>query len=206
MGSVSYWTAPKPVRRARSVAVAELARATRALLDEGGIPAVTMRGVAQRLGVAAASLYSRISSVDDLFDIALDDALGDDEDVWIAAGEDDLRALMLAYYRHLVVHPWACRVIAMRAPRGPHYLALSDRMCALLEQRGARDPLGEAYRLSNFVIGSAVTTPMAQHETLAAVDGSTAPTYAALHATQSLDPMELVTDGLRVLIDGVRHR
>src|SRR5690625_661596 len=126
---MSYWEHRKPVRRARSVDVRDLARVAVELLDEGGLRALTIRAVAFRLDVAPASLYSRVTSVDDLFDLALDDALGNDVHLQRAREHADLHALMLAYYRHLVRHPWACQVIAMRAPRGPCYLLLSERMC-----------------------------------------------------------------------------
>ena len=56
-----------------------------------------------------------------------------------------------------MTHRWAGQVIGMRAPRGPAYLALSERMCVLLEQAGSQDPLGTAYRLSNLVISASLT-------------------------------------------------
>lgn len=75
---VSYWDHRKPVQRHRAVDTTEIARASVTLLDEGGPRALTLRAVAQHVGVAPASLYSRVQSVDDLFDLALDAALTDD--------------------------------------------------------------------------------------------------------------------------------
>ena len=112
------------------------------LLDEGGLRALTLRSVAQQVGVAPASLYSRVESVDDLFDLALDTALADDPVMSEAVRAADLPALMHAFFEHLTTHRWAGQVIGMRAPRGPAYLALSERMCVLLEQAGTPDPLG----------------------------------------------------------------
>ncbi|MDO5669627.1 MAG: hypothetical protein Q4G50_06460 [Corynebacterium sp.] len=71
----------------------------------------------------------------------------------------------------------------MRAPREPNYLALSERMCWLLEESGSTDPLSDAYALSNFVIGSATTAPMARQERQAPVDRSIAPSIR--HSTSS---------------------
>ena len=68
---MSYWEHRKPVQRHRAVNIAEVARASGRLLDEGGLKALTMRAVAQQVGVAPASLYSRVESVDDLFDLSL---------------------------------------------------------------------------------------------------------------------------------------
>lgn len=179
---MNYWEHPKPVQRERAVAITAVAGAASDLLDEGGLRALTLRAVATRLDVAPASLYSRVGSVDDLFDLALDAVLGDDTAVSRAVAEDGLEELLLAYYRHLVAHRWACQVIAMRPPRGPNYLRLSERMCELLIDAGAEDPLGAAYALSNFVIGSASTSAVSTHELQAPVDPAIAPHYARLHA------------------------
>lgn len=197
---MSYWEHRKPIRRARAVDVREIARVAVELLDGDGLRALTVRAVALRLAVAPASLYSRIASVEDLFDLALDEALGNDPRLREAIEDADLHGLMLSYYRHLVRHPWACQVIAMRAPRGPSYLRLSERMCVLLAESGSVDPLGDAYALSNFVIGSATTTPMAGHERDAPVDGAVAPLYASLHATHNVDTEAILSAGLHALL------
>ncbi len=197
---MSYWENPKPVRRARSVDVGNIADVAAALLDDGGPRALTVRALTQRLGVAPASLYSRVNSAEDLFDLALDHALGRDADVLAAIGGGKLLPLMLAYYRHLVRHPWACRVIAMRAPRGPNYLRLSEVMCVLLVEAGSEDPLGDAYAISNFVIGSAMTAPIVGDERGSGVDSGIAPMYSSLHASHAVDPESIVESGLRALL------
>lgn len=178
---MSYWEHVKPARRARAVHVHDVARASVELLDDGGLRAVTVRAVAGRLGVAPASLYSRVESADDLFDLALDDTLGNDPDMARALAEDGIDDLMVAYYRHLVRHRWACQVVAMRPPRGPHYLRLSERLTVLLVELEVGDPLTIAYALSNFVIGSATTAHVARGEHDDGVDSAVAPTYARLH-------------------------
>lgn len=197
---MSYWDHRKPVKRARAVDVTQVAHIAAHLLDEGGVRALTVRAVAQHLDVAPASLYSRLSSSGDLFDLALDHALGHDDELQTAMREATLQTLMLAYFRHLVRHRWACQVIAMRAPRGPNYLQLSERMCVLLLDGGSPDPLGDAYALSNFVIGSALTAPMADCEREALVDAQLAPTYAALHAEGGEDPEAVLAAGLTALL------
>lgn len=55
-------------------------------------------------------------------------------------------------------------------------------MCELLVDSGAEIPLGAAYALSNFVIGSASTAPITEQESHASVDTAIAPQYARLHA------------------------
>lgn len=197
---VSYWDHRKPVQRQRAVDVAEIARASVALLDEGGPRALTLRAVAQRVGVAPASLYSRVRSVDDLFDLALDFALADDSVMQQAVSDATLTDLMMVFFRHLVSHHWAGQVIGMRAPRGPAYVQLSERMCVLLEEAGMKDPLGASYRLSNLVIGSALTAPMAASEKTASIDPAQAPTYARLHREHHISPESILADGIEALL------
>ncbi|WP_221268600.1 TetR/AcrR family transcriptional regulator [Cutibacterium avidum] len=200
---MSYWDHRKPVQRHRAVDIAQIARASVTLLDEGGLRALTLRAVAQHVGVAPASLYSRVHSVDDLFDLALDTALTYDPAMQQAVSDADLPDLMMAFFRHLVAHHWAGHVIGMRAPRGPAYMHLSERMCLLLEQAGAMDPLGTAYRLSNLVIGSALTAPMAPmapNEKHAAIDAEQAPTYARLHREHHISPETILADGISCLL------
>lgn len=197
---MSYWEHRKPVQRHRAVNIAEVARASGRLLDEGGLKALTMRAVAQQVGVAPASLYSRVESVDDLFDLALDVVLADDPVMSESINNADLPALMQAFFTHLTTHRWAGQVIGMRAPRGPAYLALSERMCVLLEREGVPDPLGTAYRLSNLVIGAALTAPMAPDERRVAIDPEQAPTYARLHAAHHISPREILSEGISALL------
>lgn len=197
---MSYWEHRKPVQRARAVDVREVARAAVALLDAGGLRALTVRAVAGQLDVAPASLYSRIESGDDLFDLALDAALGEDPSMQHAVRDAELPGLMHAFFRHLARHRWACHVIGMRAPRGPHYLQLSEKMVVLLGELGAPDPLGSAYMLSNYVIGSAMTAPMSDDERAAPVDADHAPTYAQLHQHHAVDAEQIFTTGLNALL------
>lgn len=197
---MSYWENRKPVQRQRAVDVAEIARASITLLDEGGPRALTLRAVAQCVGVAPASLYSRVHSVDDLYDLALDVALEDDSDMQEAISGVSMSDLMMAFFRHLVSHRWAGQVIGMRAPRGPAYMRLSERMCVLLAQAGVEDPLGSAYRLSNFVIGSALTAPMAVNEKQVPIDAEQAPTYARLHREHHISPEAILAGGISSLL------
>ena len=197
---MSYWEHRKPVQRHRAVDIAEVARASGRLLDEGGLKALTMRAVAQQVGVAPASLYSRVESVDDLFDLALDVVLADDPVMSESINNADLPALMQAFFTHLTTHRWAGQVISMRAPRGPAYLALSERMCVLLEREGVPDPLGTAYRLSNLVIGTALTAAMAPDENRVAINPEQAPTYARLHVAHHISPQEILSEGIKKLL------
>ncbi len=197
---MSYWSSQKPVRRARAVDPAAIATAAIDLLDQGGFRALTVRAVAGRIAVAPASLYSRVNSVDDVFDLALDAALGRDPEIQKALAQADIHVLLIEYYHHLVRRPWACQVIGMRAPRGPNYLRFSERMIQLLSEMQVSAPLATAYALSNFVIGCATTASAANDEPEASIDNSLAPTYAQLHAVQDKTPEQIVEAGLSALV------
>src|SRR5690625_1892252 len=120
LSGMSYWTDRRPVHRSRAVDVPTLARAAVRLLDEGGMSALTMRAVASEIGVAAASLYSRVRSVEDILDLALDTALGDDPGLQRAlstsSGADGsgLEELLIHYFHHLRGTPRVAQVITDR--------------------------------------------------------------------------------------------
>lgn len=201
---MSYWDHRKDVRRERSVGHEHLARASATLLDDGGARALTARTVANALQVAPSSVYSRVHGVEDLFELALDHVLGEDQEVAAALRGPDLMGLLLAHYRHLLRHRWACEVISRHPPRGPNYLQLSERMCDLLVTAGAEEPLGTAYAVSNLVIGSAVTAPLAEAELAAAIDEEMEPVYASLHRHQALDPEGVLRSALATLLSPLR--
>ena len=194
---MSYWDNPKPVLRARAVSVDSIAAKAVVLLDEGGIAELTVRALAASLGVAAPSLYSRIRSIDDVLDLALDRALEDDRALWQVSPQDGPHSLMLSLYDHLLKHPWGAQVIGMRAPRGPAYLRFSERLVNSLAH--VSDPLTIAYAMSNLVIGTAATAGSAVDEPFVPVDRSHAPMYARLHSDYSVEPREVVEAGLYAL-------
>ncbi len=201
---MSYWTDRPPVRRTRALDAEGIARAAVTLLDEHGVEALTLRAVAAALEVAPSSLYSRVRSLEDVLDLALDSALGADAALQEIVHADSTGAavldeLLLRHFRHLRRHPWALQVLPRRALRGPQHLALSERLCRLLEHEGARDPLAAAYALSNLVIGSAMTGALDAEELSAPVDARLAPAYARLHGAGAAESEQVLRPGLVAL-------
>lgn len=194
---MSYWINPPPVLRERALSPAALAHTSIDLLDAGGRPALTVRAVAAALAVAPPSLYSRIAGIDDLLDLALDAALGADDQLSATLEGTCIEAVALALYDHLCAHPWASAVVGARPPRGPHYLRLSERLCVLLDAQGAPNPLGAAYALSNLVLGSATTASAAMQDAEHSIDAAVAPNYARLRAAGLGSPRELLRCALR---------
>lgn len=202
--AMSFWTDRRPVRRARAVDAERIADVAVFLLDAGGVESLTMRAVGTALGVAPSSLYSRVRSLEDVLDLALDAVLGTDAALQQIMHADTMGAavldeLLLCHFRHLRRHPWTLEVLPRRALRGPHHLALSERLCRLLEHEGAQDPLAAAYALSNFVIGSAMTGALDAEELSTPVDENLAPSYARLHGAGAADSESVLRPGLVAL-------
>ena len=78
------------------------------LADDGGINAVSMRKIAQELGVEAMSLYNHVASKDDIVDgivdlVAAEIDLAPDNADWKAA----MRRRVISAHEVLLQHPWA---------------------------------------------------------------------------------------------------
>lgn len=133
--------------------------AARALLDADGLDGLTMRALADRLGVAPNALYSHVGSKSALVDAILDDVLGDIAPVaprhrdWRRA----LRALMVDTYEVLLRHPDLVGLYLSRPPNGRNAQRLGAMMHARFEQAGiSGDRAQQALRtLVIFTIGFA---------------------------------------------------
>jgi AcrR family transcriptional regulator len=84
-------------------------RAAMTLADEGGIKAVSMRKIAQELGVEAMSLYNHVASKDEIVD-GIVDLVATEIDL-APTGEDwkeAMRRRVVSAHEVLLEHPWAC--------------------------------------------------------------------------------------------------
>ncbi len=83
-----------------------------ALADEAGIGALTMRKLAQELGVEAMTLYYYVARKDDILNGIVDIVIGEIE--LPSAGDDwkpALRRMAISAYDVLVRHPWAAGLV-----------------------------------------------------------------------------------------------
>ena len=102
-------------------------RAAVALADEGGADALSMRKIAQELGVVPMALYKHVSNKDELLDGMVDVVVGEIDPPprgtdWKTA----IRQRVLAARRALLGHPWASRVIESRTSPTPAVLEYMD--------------------------------------------------------------------------------
>lgn len=112
-------------------------RAALAVLDEEGPARLTMRRVAARLDVEAASLYSHIASKGDLVDGVLD--LVVDSVPMPDPGPDwraELIAIYSAYRTTLLAHPGAVPLLTQRTRTSRSQTRLVSRAIELLESSG----------------------------------------------------------------------
>jgi AcrR family transcriptional regulator len=91
-------------------------RAAVAVADEGGGDALSMRRIAQALGVVPMALYKHVANKDELLDGMVDVVVGEIDPP--ASGADwktAIRERVLSARRMLLRHPWASAVIESRA-------------------------------------------------------------------------------------------
>src|SRR5256885_2830657 len=111
------------------------------LADDGGIATLSMRNLAQALGVEAMSLYNHVASKDDLLDAVVDSVFGE-IGVPVAGGDwrVSMRKRAMAVREVLTRHPWAIELMEARSRPGPATLAHHDAVLGWLRGAGFSIP------------------------------------------------------------------
>jgi AcrR family transcriptional regulator len=107
------------------------------LADREGIESISMRKLAQELGVEAMSLYTHVRNKNDLLNGLADVVIGQipisvDGRDWKAS----LRQLMLDARTVMLRHPWAPRVVEAQAAPGPEALRYANALLGVLREGG----------------------------------------------------------------------
>src|SRR5438034_7452211 len=110
-------------------------RAAVELADAHGVEAVSMRRLAQELGVEAMSLYNHVANKDEILDglvetVAAEVEIPSDPDDWKVA----LRAIALSAREVLVRHKWASSLWMARGTPGPARLAYGEALLRTLRE------------------------------------------------------------------------
>lgn len=137
-GNQAGRTQAHPLTRASVIAAAVT------LADEGGVEALSMRGLAKRLQVEAMSLYNHIADKEDLIDgmvdlVAGEIALPPRDGHWKQA----LRHRAVSAHEALTRHPWACSLLGLRLNIGPNMLANFEAELECLVTAGFSYPLSD---------------------------------------------------------------
>lgn len=195
------------------------------LADESGIESLTMRRLAQELGVEAMSLYYYVDKKDDILNGIVDIVVGEIElpsgDAhWKAA----LRRCAISAHEVLLRHPWSCSLMLYNTTILGRRLRFMDSLLATLRRAGfSPEMTHHAYHaldshLMGFTLWEASFTFAS--EDLAALGASfleTLPTdefpHLAEHVEQHLVPstqgdegefefgLDLILDGLERTLD-----
>jgi len=108
------------------------------LADSGGIEALSMRKLADALGVKAMSLYNHFANKDEIIDGLVELVIAEIEVPELAADEWKAAMLVRANSAHqtLLAHPWATQTIVSRMNIGPNILAYIDTTLGCLRKAG----------------------------------------------------------------------
>jgi AcrR family transcriptional regulator len=102
------------------------------LADKAGIDAVSMRALAQELGVVPMALYKHVANKDELIDGMVDVVVGEiDPPVHDADWQSAVRQRIISARQALLRHPWAFRVIASRTSPTPAVLDYTDSIIGM---------------------------------------------------------------------------
>jgi AcrR family transcriptional regulator len=144
----------------------EIVQQALALLEEHGAGALSMRRLADRLGVTPNALYSHVHGKADLIDALVDEAyagidlVADPADPWT----EQLTVLAQSVRQHLLAHPAVIPLALQRPGLGPHGLRLGEAIYDVLRPVGFSDEavVGTVYALLTYLLGFvALEAPLA---------------------------------------------
>ena len=152
MSIVPYKTVSR--RKRRVLDQSQVVAGALALLDEAGLDELTMRRLAERLGVKAASLYRHVRDKDELL-ILLADAISAEIPFPTGSGtwREQLTEIAWNVRRGLLAHRDAARVLAATPPFGPRRLRHIEALLKTLRDAGlsSREAARAGYHANNFV-------------------------------------------------------
>jgi AcrR family transcriptional regulator len=201
----------------------QVLRAAVALADRSGIEALTMRRLAQELGVEAMSLYNHIANKDDILDGIIDLVF---DEIELPTGEAGWKPAMrqraISARQALHRHPWATGLMESRRTPGPANIGHHDAVLGILRNAGFPIELAaHAYSLlDSYIYGFALqeaslpfqtpqeTAEVAQ-EIMAAFPADAYPHLAEIATEHALRPGYDYGDeflyGLDLILDGLER-
>jgi AcrR family transcriptional regulator len=156
---VSVPRSPRPGPR-RASTEEEVLDAALALLDDGGIDAASVRGIAARVGVAPNAVYTYFADKAAVHKAIVERLLGQVDDGVFADREvpwpHRVESLALELRARLSAHPGAVPLMISSPLDGPRALALNERLLELFTDAGLddADAARGSYLLIVYVFGS----------------------------------------------------
>jgi len=112
-------------------------RAAVALADDSGIESLSMRKLADELGVVPMALYKHVAHKEELLDGMIDVVVGEiDPPVTGTDWKSAVRQRILSARRALLRHPWASRVMESKTVPTPVVLEYMDSMIGMFRAGG----------------------------------------------------------------------
>ena len=129
-------------RRREPLSRARVLRTAVNRADSAGVQALSMRRLAQELGVVPMALYKHLSNKEEMLDAMIDVVMGEVNDVvrWIEVSSSDwkaaLRRQILAARTIFLRHPWAPALMVSRNTMTPAVLSYFDALIGHLRGAG----------------------------------------------------------------------
>jgi AcrR family transcriptional regulator len=133
------WERLPPAAGARQTLTRDqIVRTATAVADAEGAQAISMRRIAQELGLTAMALYRHVLSKDDLLDLMLDAVFGEIGLPERPSGDwrADLRSFAYETRAVLKRHSWVLPLLVSRPTLGPNYLRWFEFALACVAERG----------------------------------------------------------------------
>lgn len=122
-----------------------------AVADEGGLAAVSLARVAERLGMTTTALYRYVDSKAALIELMVDAAIGDPPQIVGADWRERSRFWVEALAEHYYAHPWLTEVKPQRMPCQPRVYAWIDALVGAVGADVQVDPLRLALLLDSLI-------------------------------------------------------
>jgi AcrR family transcriptional regulator len=133
------WERPERAARgpAPSLSREKITRAAVRLADRQGIEALSMRVLADELGVGAASLYRYVVRKDELIELMVDAMMGSDLDFEVGGDwREGLRAFAHGLREMILRHPWLAAPSAGLRSFGPNTAERYEQVLGLIDGLG----------------------------------------------------------------------
>ena len=149
------------------VSVDEVIHAAVAVADTDGLPAFSMRKVADRLGLKLMSVYTYVPGRDELIGLMVDEVMGErDHPPHTGTLRDRLTAVAHHQWDELHRHPWLLQVDTSRPWIGPHGCDRYEWQLAALDDTGFTDlEMDQIVTLINDFTAGAARTSIAARRT-----------------------------------------
>lgn len=196
-----------------------VAAAALKLLDQEGMSALTMRRVADELGVGTMTLYTYFRTKQELLDAVVDLAVGEPTEVaQTGSWRERLEALLQASREKLVRHPALVALRVQQPVLQPSALRMTEAAMAILTEAGfPKDEAAKAFRLLfTYSLGYAAFSPptaaaeaqRAAGAALAALPADEYPTLgnASQELLQAMGGDKTYEYGLARILDGLQSR